>query len=462
MENKKIGLRIVFSLALISLFLGSVKAANALSNVKDTLSTSRPSPYTILGVGVSVNDGQAIIVDNGSRWIASDSATIIGATTFTASIASMSAANKPAAGKRTLYLATKATGVGYSGSVIYTPVTAKHTVSFRNSVPIPSGGKIQVIFPIGIGNTGNLPSDDAFSFNGLASNNVSISGGGATCSSWTIAEASGLVQCNLGTAITGPADITINIGSTNPTLINPIKTLTAGTADSFNISLKLLDTSSVVIEETRTKVGTIDSVEVYATVDPTLTFTISGFSNGQAVNVGNSGCANSETINTGFATTATEVNLGVLGSSIINISAQLLSVTTNGTSGYTLSASAAGHLMDNAIGYWIADAQGTPTNNNTPVPAFLTAGTPSFGIHPCGADVTSATWGTGATGGGAGAKYANPSALYYYTLASDTTGPIFGVSGNGVTTVEYAATINAIVPAGNFKTALTYVATPAF
>jgi len=435
----------------------------AISEAKDTISTSRPSSYTTLGVGVSLSDTQAIVVDNGSRWIASDSATIIGAATFSATVASMSAANTPTTSKRTVYFATAATGIGHSGSVIYTPITAKHTVSFRNSVSIPDTGKIQIIFPVGVGNTGALPADDSFSFNGLAQNNISLSGGGAVCGSWAVTESTKTIQCNLSTGLTGPATIIINIGSANPTLINPSKSAAAGTADLWTIKIKTLDATSATIEETKVRVGTVDSVEVYATVDPTLSFTIAGMTNGAAMNVGNSGCSNTETVNTGFNSTATEVNLGVLNSSMINRSGQLLTVTTNATSGYSLTATSSGHLVDNAIGYWIADAQGTPTNNDTPDPDFLTAGTPAFGIHPCGLDITSVgLWGTGPTGGGADAKYANPSSIYYYTLASDTNGPITGPLGNGITTVKYAATVSTAVPAGNFHTAMTYVATPSF
>lgn len=460
--SKKIVLALLFASFLF--FLKSLTSSVfAISGAQDFISTSRPSSYTTLGVGVSLNDTQAIVVDNGSRWIASDSATIIGATTFSVTVASMSAASIPAANQRTVYFATKATGTGSTGAVIYTPITAKHTVSFRNSVSIPATGKIQIVFPIGVGNTGNLPSADAFSFNNINSNNISISGGGATCSSWTIAEASGMVQCNLSAGLTGPATVSITIGSSNPTFINPIKTAGAGTADTWTVKIKTLDSTSVVIEEAKVKIGTIDSVEVYATVDPTLTFTIAGLSNGAALNVGNSGCTNTETINTGFNTSATEVNLGVLAPSIINRSGQLLSVTTNGISGYSLTSTSSGHLVDNDIGYWIADAQGTPTANDTPVPVVLTAGSTAYGIHPCGLDITSiGLWGTGPTGGGINAKYANPSSTFYYTLASDITGPILGPLGNGITTVEYAATVNAAVPAGNYHTAMTYVATPSF
>ncbi len=221
------------------------------------------------------------------------------------------------------------------------------------------------------------------------------------------------------------------------------------------------------MDTSKVRIATIDSVEVYATVDPYINFSIAGNTNGTAIHTGNtSGCTNVEVTNTGIDSTTTAVNLGVLGAGQINISAQLLSIATNGHDGYSLTATASGHLIDVTTGYWIADAQGSPTTNDTPVPVALTAGTTAYGIHPCGQDVTGGTWGTGTTGGGINAKYANPSATYYYTLAGDTTGPIGSGSGDGygdgLVSVEYASTISNIVPAGDYKTTMTYVATATF
>ena len=91
----------------------------------------------------------------------------------------------------------------------------------------------------------------------------------------------------------------------------------------------------------------------------------------------------------------------------------------------------------------------------------MTVGTTSFGIHACGSHAA-VQWGTGATGGGTGAKYANPNPTYYYTVASTSSGPITGTNGDGMTSVEYAAAISGAVPAGTYQTVLTYVATPVF
>lgn len=214
------------------------------------------------------------------------------------------------------------------------------------------------------------------------------------------------------------------------------------------------DSSSNVLDNTKIKIGTINSVLVQAVVDPTLTFTIAGIANATAINTGNAtGCTNTETTNTGLGSNATVVDMGVISSAAINIAAQKLTVTTNGTGGYSLTATSSGHLINPATGYAIADST-TPT--------VMTTGTTWFGIHACGLDVTSGTWATGATGGGAGAKYGWPTTTTAVTLASDSTGPIDGSGGNGITSVEYGATVASNVPAGNYRSVITYVATPTF
>jgi len=446
----------------LSAFFVSLKTAHAadFTSAKDTITTSRPSASAPLSADVAANATQFAFTSNGSRFLASDSAKFYpdtGETFNTVTVASMSGT--------TVYLAENIANTHHEGAAVAVPITAKHTITFTTVNNVPADGKIKVIFPVGDTTNAASPSATGFSFNALETNNLSVSG--TTCGSWTVTPASGLVQCNLSAGISVPTALTITVGAgtSGPVLINPTKTAAAGTADTWAVQIQTTESTDATIDSSKVKIGTIESVEVYATVDPTFSFTITGIDTATAINTGNTtGCTNSEVTNSGFNASTTEVNLGVLGTSTINIGAQLITVATNGWGGYSLTATSSGHLIDPTIGYWIGDAQGTPTDNDTPAPSFLTAGTTAFGIHPCGLDVTGATWGTGTTGGGANAKYANPSAVYYYTLASDSTGPIDNtvVTGNGLTSMEYAATISAAVPAGVYRTAMTYVATPTF
>jgi len=462
---------ILFLLSFLGIF---TKQAKAFTSSKDVISTSRPSASTYLAIGSSSAATAITIGDNYSRFIASDSALLAGGTAEYVTVASMSGINTPSAGQRRVSLASASLQIHGVGTSVYVPITAKHIISFRNENAVPATGKIQVIFPVGDVTNPGLPSIAGFSMNNLTSStgpsNNQVTVTGVICASYTVTLATGIFQCNLGTTgLTGPNNITINIGTTTPIMINPAKTAVGGTADVWTVQIKTLDDSGYDIETLKIKIGTVDSVQVYATVEPTFTFSIAGLTNGTAVNIGNTGnytngCANTEVSNTGFNSTSTEVNLGVLSSGQINISAQLLTVASNGISGYSITATSSGHLLDLGNGFWITDAQGDAARTvvDAPAPAGLTAGSSGFGIHPCGSQVPSSpVWGTGTTASG-NAKYANPNAAYYYTVASKTSGPITGTQGDGMTTVEYGGSVSTAVPAGLYQAVMTYVATPIF
>ena len=448
--------------------------AGTLTNASDTISNSRPSAIANIGVGASSGSTKLNLSGmdtNNARFIAGDSAIFFGApgTQETINIASMSAVIGNTAA---IYLSAPTTQSHNVGATVMMSSTAQHKISFRTVTPV--NGSIQITLPKG--NVDNKPSYDGFSFNGLASGDLSATG--ATCSSWTITPAAGTIKCNLGVAITAPTDITINIGlnNTSPVLVNPAKTNNVGNKDSWTIRVATADNDGTEKDSAKVAVATIEAVEVYATVEPYINFSIQGIADDVAVGDSNPGCVATGKTNTGIPTSATEVNLGVLGALRTNIAAQLLTIATNAKSGYTLTATSSGHLADNSIGYWLADAQGNPTANNTPAPAVIANGTTAFGIFPCGQDVAEAgvTWETdcsvSGTAGTAGdpstCKYANPAPAYYYTLAKDGDGPIGSGStdgaNDGLVTIVYGATISSVVPAGTYRTYITYVATPTF
>lgn len=481
---KKFLLTATLFLSFLLLSPEAVKA-DTLTNAKDTISNSRPSAISTIGVGASSGTTKLILANmttspfSQARYIASDSALLLGApgSLEVINIASMSAISGTTAA---LYTTAATTQNHNIGSTVMMASTAQHVISFRTVQPVDSGGKISIYFPVGNSTNTNYPSFNGFSFNQLTTGNATsyLSASGATCSSWTVTPASGLIQCTLGAAINTPTTITINIGlaSTSPVLINPAKTNTVGSQDAWTITLKTIDSAGTEKDSAKIRIATIEAVEVYATVDPYINFTIAGINNGANYNTNNAGCTMSGTTNSGFDSSANQVNLGVLGAAQINTAAQLLTVATNANNGYTLTATSSGHLVDNAIGYWIADVQTTPTDHNTPDPVAIDSGTTGFGIHPCGEDANTASpdWSGSADqtcvidSGVPSTEclFANPSPTFYYTLATDTTGPIGSGSVDGVndgkTTVVYAATISNVVPAGTYHTTITYVATATF
>jgi len=451
----------VFLLLLFILF-GSFTTQQAhaasLGNLKDTITTSRPSAASPLSANAAAGVGQLSVFDNGSRYLASDSASIIRGT-GTISNTGLTVASQSAA-LTTVYLGTvTGTFAGAGADVLMVPVTAKHTITFNTVTVIPASGTIVLTFP-GSGNTSASPSASTFAFNGLVTGNVTVSG--ATCSGGTLVVSAPTITCTAASLVAAGTAITITVGSSTPTLINPTKTNVAGTSDNWTIAVRTTDASSNTLDSSSAKIATIESVQVQATVEPTLTFTIAGVSNGVNINTISGSCG-SITTNAGIASTATTVNLGVLSNGYVSAAAQQLTVSTNAATGYVITATSSGQFKNSATGAIIIDANGgtSLTANDTPVPATITAGTAAFGIHPCGArsSINSDQWVNG--GSITTSKFSNPwnsgTNAFYNTLASYT-GPVASDS----TAVLYGATISGTTPAGTYQTTLTYVATGTF
>lgn len=353
---------------------------------------------------------------------------------------------------------------------------AVHTIAFTTVNQIPASGKIVIRFS-GTANNSATPSATTFAFNGLTSSSIQTSG--VTCSSFTISAPS--ITCITSSTVPANTKITIIIGclaqtngvctSPSPVLLNPSKSKKAGTSDVWTARIRTQNSSGTDIDVSKAKVATLEGVEVRARIESTLTFSITGINDNVPVNTGNSGCGITETTNSGFASTPTSVNLGRLANTpsftdtkIGNISAQLLSISTNAPNGYSLTASASGHLINQARSFSLADS-------TTPLPFPL--GKNWFGIHPCGADVAISTWVSGTThtcstvteeSSGNICKYAFPGDAGTLTLASDSSGPVGAdvSTGNGVVTIEYAAGIDSTVPADTYSTVVVYTITPTF
>lgn len=472
---KKLSLVLLLLPFIFVLKTGTSYAAT-LTNISDTITTSRPSAASPLSANAASGDAVVTIFNNGSRYLASDSAKIMRTSTGADIVTGKIVASQ--SGDLTTVYTTATLGSAAQGGtdVLVTNVTAMHKVSFIIPNPVPASGKIIITFP-GSGVTAASPSASTFSFNGLTSGNAAANisyrlDGTRTCT-FTVAAPSITCTVDGGGSIAGGTTITFLIGcadaSTNttscttqaPRFINPTKTSAAGTADSWEFDVVTQTSGSVDIDLGSAKIGTIETVQVTATVDSAFSFTIAGRNNGVAVNTGNAtGCTNTENTTSGFNASATLVNLGSLPVSSgvePNISAQLIAITSNSVNGYTLTATSSGALRDDSIGFDIASST---------TPAVFPATTPWFGIHACGLDVNTSTWGAASSttnrGGSGGAKYGWPTTTTAVTLASDGTGPIAGTGGNGLVTVQYAAAVDANVPSGTYTSEVTYVATPVF
>lgn len=478
------GVFLLFSI----LFTGRVHASS-FASAAATLTTSRPSPSSPLQANQAANDSSLVIADNKSFFLASDSARLFADTGQAESyvtIASMSASGVPIANQKTLYLATTTATTHHNGTTVATPITAMHTITFTTVTAIPAGGYVLLTYPGAANNTAS-PSASGFAFNNLNFSgtwtSANVKTNGITCNnSSTIT--SPTIKCFTTAGVSAGTAITFLIGCSAatgancttqaPALINPTKTASTGTADIWKVSIQTADSSNVILDSATIALGTVDSVTIRATIDPSLTFSIAGISAGGGVNNGNAtGCLQSDTVNTGISATETEVPLGVLSSApavnttVGNIGAQLLTVSTNGANGYTITATSSGHLINPSTGFFLNDSY-TPTT-------FPASGH-FFGLHACGldADRLSTKWTstssdtncntrvTGSTGNLC--KYGWPTSSTPIVIAQDQSGPVGNsiLAGNGLTSISYAATQDVTLPPGQYLTVVTYVATPSF
>jgi len=484
---------VIFHAFVVCLFFVASGQAHAatLGSASGTLTTSRPSPSSPLSANAAASSGLLSIFNNGSHFLASDSAKIIRDTpTHTGTLILNSNLNvaSQSAGFTTVYLTNSTTNFSGAGAdVLFSPITAMHKIAFTTQTTIPIGGRIVITFP-GTGDNSASPSASGFAFNNLTAGNVqaNFSSGSSTC---TMSITAPTITCTVATAqIAGGTLVTILIGCSAqtggncttqvPTLINPTKSnQSEGVAEVWRVGIQTQDNSGtpVNLDDARIALATVESVTVRATVDPSLSFSIAGVANGVALNAVPSvnGCTQLDTTNTGISSSAVEVGLGSLSvpppinTRVGNIAAQSLIVATNTGTGYSITATSSGPLKNPSTGFFLNTAltpQAFPTTSNY------------FGLHACGEDTDQTQWSSNSvqacntyvTGSSAPiCLYSWPTTTSPVLIAQRASGPV-GVgsacnsTGCGQNVVSYAATQDVSIPPGNYTTVVTYVATPSF
>lgn len=478
---------------ILLLSLGSVFTSQAeagtLTNASNRITTSRPSASAPLQAAQAAAATQVTIVDNGSVFLASDSAILradTGETQNTVTVASMSAA---ASGNRTVTFTSTAANTHHLGDPIVVPITAMHSISFINPSIIPDGGFIILTFPAlttGDANNEASPSATTFQFNNLDAAETSFiefldddteisplieavnpTNGTSPTITFTLNDgaiaAGSVIEIFIGcTASSGGI-----CSASSPIIINPTTAgVTAGTARIWQLGIQTQNAASLNLDSTNVRIATVDSVLVQGTVDPTFTVTIAGLSDNVNFQTSSAACA-SELTNAGIAATATVVNLGVLSSGVLSKAGQTITVSTNSSFGYAITATSSGRFLDPGSWNYINDVNGGAglTANDTPAPAaFPASGIAAYGIAPCGTRVPTASpdWDDeSALAFGSGGKASNPwntGANYYYATIASYTAPV----SLEVTVIRYAATVAATTPAGLYRNVFTYVVTPTF
>ncbi|MCX7997198.1 MAG: hypothetical protein N2691_05625 [Patescibacteria group bacterium] len=237
---------------------------------------------------------------------------------------------------------------------------------------------------------------------------------------------------------TGQTGVTLT-GITNPTTINT--TYFARITSFSDAGTTVIDTSTVAFAILDTT-----SIAVTASVDPTLTFTVTGVSSGSTVNGAT----------TDVTTTATTVPFGTLSSGDPSIAAHDLTVVTNAVNGYTITVRGLTAPVLQAGSENIDEFTGTnasPVNWSAPSGTTASVNTGYFGYT-----TNDSTLGTGTAN-----RFTNSGPNWAGTT---TTAAEVAYSPTGVTTettrIGWRAEVNGLQPAGAYSGTVVLVATPTY
>lgn len=235
------------------------------------------------------------------------------------------------------------------GTLVVATQSSSLTVRFT-TISALTGGKFRVLVPAGNNNStasDQVPDPNGFDFGDDTTASITCpatfpSAYGTFTATNQSAQSSGIVMNGVPYHVftcsyTGNGEVGTNFdGTTNSAftisnLVNPSPKIsgtghTYGTADTYAVIIQHLDSAGTVVDQTTTKVGVVDAVKVSASIAPQLTFTIAGISSGTTA------CGVSTTV----TTTALTVPFGDLTLGQFSDAAQLLTVSTNASAGYSV------------------------------------------------------------------------------------------------------------------------------
>lgn len=317
--------------------------------------------------------------------------------------------------------------------------TPTHTINFTTATAINTSGSVLVDFYI------DAPDSQGFSFGSLATTDVSASGGGVTWGDETISATPGTISFPFTGTLAASSAITLTIGGTNK-ITNP------SSAGTYKIGITSKNASASDVDTLNARIAIISGVAVTAEIESTLTFTILGTGDNQTL----------EGITTDVTTTATSVPFGSLTPGTAKQAAQILKVSTNANSGYTITVRTNNKLTSGSNNIdWFDEADGTsPASNTTPEAWASPPGTVSntntgyLGYHA----------GDDALGTGTTTRFATDNT---YAPFSTTTHEEVVYSSGPVTNEEtyfvYQIEVNSLQPTGNYSgTTVTFVCTPTY
>ncbi len=346
---------------------------------------------------------------------------------------------------------------------VYLKMRPRHVVQF-NTATAQANGYFRILLPADTSNPndGN-PDDDGYDFN------TSVDVSATDVSGYDFV--TGVATPSGGTGCTSPANyhcfevhysgtggvgttITVNIGNTNGTN-TPIAPATGGahtegTADTYSYLVRNYNASDSLVDSTTGKVTHIEAVRVTATVDPSINFSIAGIASG-ATRCG---------VLTDVTTTATAVPFGTMALNTFKNLAQNLTISTNASSGYVVTAAENDELgKDGATSPFIPDTScdsGPCTISSQQ--DWNTATNNGFGYSIENVDATTVPFEYDTAGTFDARPFAN-------IVDGDTPQTIF--SSTTVANAEnayvcYRLSVGATQAAGDYENQITYTATGTF
>lgn len=254
----------------------------------------------------------------------------------------------------------------------------------------------------------------------------------------------------LTTVVTTPATQSpLAITASYTGITNPTTTNTTYFARITTYS----DTGTTVIDGTNAvafAILTTTSIAVTASVDPTLTFTVAAVTSGGTVNGAT----------TNVTSTANTIPLGTLSTGSTKITAHDVSVTTNATSGYTVTVKA---LADPPLSEQTATAENIDKftgTNAAPATWSSPAGTAksvNSGLFGYTTNDTTLTGTADRFTSAGGNKWAGPT-----TSALEVAYSTVGVASAETTRLGWQAEVNGLQPPGSYTGTVVLVATPTY
>lgn len=324
---------------------------------------------------------------------------------------------------------------------------SNHTIAFETENGLAIGQTIAVTFPAGF-TLGSVGEDDIdISFDGVSTSTVS---GASTATEWGVSVAGQIVTFTTptGSGVASTTPVVIRIGNhavTSGTGLNQITNPAGTTSYAITITGTMQDSGEL-------RVAIVDQVVVSASVDTSLTFSVTGVNSGLTVN--------GSPTTTVAASTATTLPFGTLPIGTSRTLAHDLAVTTNAAVGYTVTVEQTGNLQSTTGASIDGFIDGTDTVTPTAWqgPATLIANPDTYGHW----GLTSTDGTTTRTAEFGSDQWVSGSTTPIVIMGHD--GPSDGTTaGIGAARIGYQVQISALQEAGDdYTTTLRYIATPTF